>query len=174
MRILRPVILLALTVVLLLSSALTSYALETRPLKLNDDEQLMTDLVNNERASRGIDTLTADSRLVIFARSYAHEMAAHDFFSHVSPITGNLLSRINRAGFKYWVLAGENLADAPSTEDAFRALMESPSHRANLLNTTYDSIGIGAVDGGDFGTIYVQEFMAFESRKAASKAADKP
>ncbi|MDI6816554.1 MAG: CAP domain-containing protein [Actinomycetota bacterium] len=142
-------------------------------MKLNEDEKIMLDLVNSERASRGIKTLAADSRLVIFARSYAHEMAAHDFFSHVSPITGNLLSRVNRAGFKYWVLAGENLADAPSSEDAFRALMESPSHKANLLNPTYDPIGIGAVDGGDYGTIYVQEFMAFESRKATSKAAGK-
>jgi uncharacterized protein YkwD len=155
--------------VLLMGSTLTSHALETHPIKLNEDEKIMLDLVNSERASYGINTLATDSRLVNFARSYANEMAAHDFFSHVSPITGNLLSRINRAGFKYWVLGGENLAEAPSVEEAFQALLESPSHRANMLNPIYSCMGIGAVDGGEYGTIYVQEFMAFETRKTASE-----
>lgn len=173
MGIIRLTILLAFTIVLMLSSTLTSHALELCPMTLNEDEQIMLDLVNVERTSHEINTLTADSRLVVFARSYANEMADRDFFSHVSPITGNLLSRVNKAGFKHWVLAGENLADAPSAEDAFQALMESPSHRANLLNPTYDAMGIGAVDGGDYGTIFVQEFMAFENRKATFRAASK-
>ena len=157
----------------LLGSSLASYSLEARPLKLNEDEIMMLELVNGERASRGINTLTSDSRLVTFARSYANELATHDFFSHVSPITGNLLARVNRAGFKHWVLAGENLAEAHSVEDAFQALMESPSHKVNMLDPRYGSIGVAAVEGGDYGSIYVQEFMAFYSFKATSKSSSK-
>lgn len=173
MRVLRSAIFLVLTLVFLLGSILASYALEARPLKLNEDEMMMLEYVNSERASRGINTLTADLRLVTFARSYAHEMATRDFFSHVSPITGNLLARVNRAGFKHWVLAGENLADAHSVKDAFQALMESPSHKVNMLDPRYSSMGVAAVEGGDYGSIYVQEFMAFENIKATSQSSSK-
>jgi uncharacterized protein YkwD len=54
--------------------------------------------------------------------------------------------------------AGENLALAPTTEFAHDGLMNSPGHRANILNGQFRRVGIGVMDGGIYGKMFVQEF----------------
>ena len=54
--------------------------------------------------------------------------------------------------------AGENLALAPTTEFAHEGLMNSPGHRANILNGQFRRVGIGVLDGGIYGKMFVQEF----------------
>jgi len=54
--------------------------------------------------------------------------------------------------------AGENLAGAPTVEMAHNSLMNSPGHRANILNANFTKIGIGVVSGGPYGKMFVQMF----------------
>jgi uncharacterized protein YkwD len=80
-------------------------------------------------------------------------MAAHNYFSHDSPITGHTaFSLMNKHGVPYaW--AGENLAKNNYPIDqtvgvADEALFNSPGHRANILNARYTDVGIAlTVDG---------------------------
>jgi len=53
---------------------------------------------------------------------------------------------------------GENLAGAIDVKTAHNALMDSPGHKANILYSEFTEIGIGIVDGGRWGKIYVQLF----------------
>jgi hypothetical protein len=124
------------------------------------DEAYMLELLNQARNQAGLPSLYAEQRLTDFARAYSSEMIQYNFFSHVSPVSGNLQQRIAARGITGWKLAGENLAKAPSVDVAFDALMNSQGHRENILNQSFNCVGIGVVKSG--GTLYItQEFMYF-------------
>lgn len=55
--------------------------------------------------------------------------------------------------------AGENLAGAPTAEAAHKGLMNSPGHRANILNSNFTEIGIGMAKGSQYGIIFTQQFI---------------
>lgn len=129
---------------------------------ISADEQYMLNLLNKERRSSGLNALEIDPKLELMARRYCQEMIDHSFFSHSSPISGELLDRVNAAGVPDgWLLAGENLAGAPTVEAAFEGLMNSPSHKDNMLEPKYTHVGIGVVDGGAYGKMFAQEFIAY-------------
>lgn len=149
----------ALIIALLVSSPAFS-------ITLSADEQYMLNLVNKERRANGLNALEIDPQLGIMARRYSREMITHDFFSHTSPVSGELLDRVHAAGVADgWLLAGENLAGAPTVESAFAGLMNSPSHRENILEPKYTHVGIGVVDGGPYGKMFTQEFIAYPKTK---------
>lgn len=120
-------------------------------------EVQMFNLVNHERTIRGLSPVKADASLLILARSYASKMFAEGYFSHYTPDGKSPFDRMNESGITY-THAGENLALAPSTELAHQGLMNSPGHRANILSPDYKKVGIGVIDGGIYGKMYVQEF----------------
>ncbi len=124
------------------------------------DEAHIIQLVNQARNSAGLPSLYAETGLTDFARSYSSEMIQYNFFSHVSPVSGDLKQRIKARGISGWKLAGENLAKAPSVDAAFTALMNSTGHRENILRAEFNCIGIGIVRGSD-GLYITQEFMQF-------------
>ncbi len=121
-------------------------------------EQIMFGLVNRERTSRGIPALSWDSKLNILARSYGDVMFENGFFAHTSAVDGSTpAERADKAGISYMVI-GENLAFAPDVYVAHQGLMNSPGHRANILSKDYHRVGIGVIDGGVYGKMFVQEF----------------
>jgi uncharacterized protein YkwD len=120
-------------------------------------EQTMLTLVNGERTSRGLSPLVLDAALQELARSYAKEMFQQGYFSHYDPEGRSPFDRMNEAGITY-MNAGENLALAPSVDLAHQGLMNSPGHRANILSPNYQKVGIGVMDGGIYGKMFVQEF----------------
>lgn len=129
---------------------------------LTPDEQDMLDLLNREREANGLKPLEIDYRLERMARLYCQEMISYEFFSHTSPVSGKLLDRVVDSGVPDgWLIAGENLAGAPTTDLAFKGLMNSPAHKANMLEEEYTHVGIGVVDGGPYGKMFVQEFIAY-------------
>lgn len=129
---------------------------------LTTDEQYMLNLLNKERRANGLNALEIDPKLTYMARRYSQEMITHDFFSHTSPVSGELLDRVQASGVPDgWLLAGENLAGAPTVESAFQGLMESPSHKDNMLEAKYTHVGIGVIDGGPYGKMFSQEFIAY-------------
>ncbi len=84
-------------------------------------------------------------------------MFRNGYFSHDSPTTGSPFDRINAAGISY-VVAGENLALAPTLSVAHEGLMDSPGHRANILEPSFGRAGIGAIRSPGRGTMYTQLF----------------
>jgi Cysteine-rich secretory protein family/Family of unknown function (DUF5719) len=139
----------------------------------SNEEARMIQLVNQARNSAGLPSLYAEQQLTDLARSFSSEMYLYNFFSHVSPVSGTLQQRISARGITGWTLAGENIAKAPSVDMAFEALMNSPSHRENILRRDFNCIGIGIVQGGN--CLYItQEFMRFSPIPASADRAAAP
>jgi uncharacterized protein YkwD/uncharacterized membrane protein required for colicin V production len=121
------------------------------------DEDGMLALVNQERTGRGFVALQMDDSLRAVARAHALDMFQRGYFAHVTPEGIDPFQRMDAAGIHYRT-AGENLALAPTLQVAHDGLMNSPGHRANILNTQWIKVGIGVLDGGIYGKMFVQEF----------------
>ncbi len=125
---------------------------------LNADEQKMLSLVNSARASAGLNPLQADMSLVKLARLKGQDMINKNYFSHTSPTYGSPFDMMKAAGVSYRY-AGENLAGASTVDSAHTNLMNSPGHRANILKGSFTKVGIGVVNGGPYGKMFVQMFI---------------
>ncbi len=122
-----------------------------------DLEAEMLELVNRERAKAGLAPLAPDPELTAVARKHSADMFARSYFSHNSPEGKTPFDRMKEANINF-LAAGENLALAPTVEIAHTGLMNSPGHRANILNTKFGRVGIGIMDGGRRGLMVSQEF----------------
>ncbi len=122
-----------------------------------DLEYEMLLLVNAERKQRGLKLLNIDEELKKVARAHSADMLTRGYFSHKTPEGKDPFQRMKQAGITY-KKAGENLAYASTLAEAHKGLMNSPSHRAAILNTSFGRIGIGIVDGGKNGLMISQEF----------------
>ena len=120
-------------------------------------EQAMLDLINRERTSNGLQPLVMDPELVLVARAHADDMFKRGYFAHDTPEGVDPFQRMDAANIQYR-LAGENLALAPTLDIAHNGLMNSPGHRANILKDGFGKVGIGVLDGGLYGKMFVQEF----------------
>src|SRR5581483_4765509 len=107
-------------------------------------EAVIARLVNADRARAGLQPLALDERLSRVARAHSSDMQAHGFLGHISPTTGSAADRLRRAGVDAQLVL-ENVARAYSPGEAERGLMDSPGHRANLLNSEVTLLGVGAV-----------------------------
>ena len=124
-------------------------------------EPNILDLTNVSRASQGLAPLESNAQLAVSAEHKAQDMLANHYFAHNSPTGKSPWDWIMSAGYVYED-AGENLAvhytTAESVEDGW---MQSPGHRANILNKTYTQVGIGIARGqfeGAETTFVVQHF----------------
>jgi uncharacterized protein YkwD len=130
----------------------------TPTLKVDEQaEQKMFDLVNSERVKVGLKKLVWDDKIRDVARAYSRDMFERRYFSHISPEGKDVGDRLNEAKIGFFV-AGENLAYAPDVLRAHEGLMNSPGHRANILNSQFGKIGIGVIDGGIYGQMFTQNF----------------
>jgi uncharacterized protein YkwD/uncharacterized membrane protein required for colicin V production len=120
-------------------------------------EEDMLALVNKERAERGLSTLEMDPELRLVARAHAEDMFERGYFAHNTPEGTDPFDRMRAANIIFG-LAGENLALAPTLNMAHEGLMNSPGHRANILRDGFNKVGIGVLDGGIYGKMFVQEF----------------
>jgi uncharacterized protein YkwD/uncharacterized membrane protein required for colicin V production len=117
----------------------------------------ITLLVNEAREVAGLPMLTWSAALTDVATAYATEMATEGFFSHNSPTTGDVGDRLTDAGIGFRT-AGENLAWGPTVDRVHTGLMNSPTHRANILNSQFRNVGIGVMRG-PLGLMVVQVFQ---------------
>ncbi|QHJ00216.1 hypothetical protein GT347_20870 [Xylophilus rhododendri] len=120
-------------------------------------EAQMLELLNAERERAGLRPLAADPDTVEVSRAHGRDMFARHYFSHETPEGATPFDRLRQAGIRFRA-AGENLALAPTLERAHQGLMDSPGHRANILNPLFGRVGIGIVDGGRHGLIVTQTF----------------
>ena len=130
-------------------------------------------LVNGERSERGLVAVERAGALEAAARRHAADMVARRYFAHVSPTGGTVDKRARRAGYltaPCWVV-GEDLGwappDAATAQAVVDAWMDSPSHRAVILDPSFRDIGIGLVDrapvGNGPGATFVLELGAMTS-----------
>ncbi|WP_328940712.1 CAP domain-containing protein [Streptomyces sp. NBC_00250] len=110
-------------------------------------------LVNAERAKAGCGPLTANATLTRAAQGHSDDMAARDFFDHTNPDGDGPGERVTDAGYP-WSTYGENIAMGQSSpESVMDSWMNSPGHRANILNCSFKEIGIGIhSEGGPYWT----------------------
>lgn len=105
------------------------------------------ELSNQVRQSQGLPPLTEDTRLTLAAQRKAEDMAARGYFSHASPDGSSAIDRIRLAGYPVRY-AAENLAvHFTNAQDVQRGWMNSPSHRAILLDPRYEDSGVGVASG---------------------------
>ncbi|WP_411789942.1 CAP domain-containing protein [Halobacillus rhizosphaerae] len=123
-------------------------------------EKKVVQLVNDERAKQGLDPLKMNNRLSGLAHMKSKDMADNNYFSHTSPTYGSPFEMMKQFDFNYRT-AGENIAAGQRTpESVVQGWMNSPGHRANILNESFTQIGVGYVEGsGQYGTYWTQEFI---------------
>jgi uncharacterized protein YkwD len=119
-------------------------------------------LTNRERKQNGGTSLTYNSRLTAAAKAKLDDMFAGQYFEHISPEGHGPGYIIDKAGYKY-IVVGENLALGNFKDNAslVKAWMDSPGHRANILNTRFTEIGVAVGEGmynGKKTWLAVQEF----------------
>ncbi|MFI8191525.1 CAP domain-containing protein [Streptomyces sp. NPDC085946] len=123
----------------------------------NGPEAQVLALVNQERAEAGCSPVTANDRLTRAADDYSDVMAASGVMSHTGPDGSTMAGRVEAAGYR-WATLGENIArgqaDAASVMESW---MNSPGHRANILNCAFQELGVG-VHFGDNGPWWTQNF----------------
>jgi hypothetical protein len=121
----------------------------------------LVDLANKDRAEESLSTLTVSELLTQAAQAKANDMAERGYFSHTSPDGSQPWKWIQDAGYEY-ASAGENLAvNFSDSEKVENAWMDSPGHRANILNAKFTEIGIATAVGeykGRRTTFVVQMF----------------
>ena len=172
-HILREVSILALTLVVVLVFGFSVF--QAVLVRTNEEflaavvPAVLTDLANEDRAEAGLSSLTTNPVLAEAARMKAEDMAEHEYFAHVSPQGLEPWYWFYRAGYTF-TKAGENLAvDFTDSHDVNEAWMDSPGHRANIMNGAFTEIGIAAVSGTFEGrkTIFVVQMFGTPALAAA-------
>jgi uncharacterized protein YkwD len=113
-------------------------------------------LVNQERAQVGCSPVAANSALTDLAQAFSEDMAERGFFDHTSPDGASPWDRAAKAGITD--LGGENIARGQADAAAvMEAWMNSPGHKANILNCDFKTLGVG-VHIGAGGPWWTQDF----------------
>lgn len=125
---------------------------------LNPQEQQLFDLVNRERASRGLAPLQLDARLTYLARLKSQDMIDHNYFAHESPTYGRSGEMLRAAGVNF-SLAAENIGIGGSIRAIFNAFMDSSGHRNKIVSSRYSRTGIGVIYQPGRGFLVTQLFV---------------
>jgi uncharacterized protein YkwD len=117
-------------------------------------------LVNVERATAGCKPLVTSTVLARVALAHSRDMAVRGYFAHDSQDGRSPFDRMRAAGYRGTTM-GENIAAGQTTAAAvMRAWMNSPGHRANILNCSYRELGVGYHAGGSMRHYWTQNFGA--------------
>lgn len=111
-------------------------------------------LVNQKRVQAGLKPLSVNTNLQKVAQVKANDMAQNGYFDHTSPTYGTPFKMMKTYGITY-TYAGENIAKGQSSAaEVMSDWMNSPGHKANILNKNFTQIGVGLKNG-----VWVQEFI---------------
>lgn len=105
---------------------------------------------NNRRSANGVSSLSLNSKLNQAAQDKATDMRNRNYWSHNTPDGQEPWVFIDAVGYVY-TKAGENLAYGYPTSDAtVTGWMNSPSHKANMLDPTFTEVGFGFINSENF------------------------
>jgi uncharacterized protein YkwD len=113
--------------------------------KIASLERELFNATNRERMAHGVPTLRWNDSLAVAARKHAGEMAAKDTLSHQFAGEPSLPSRVKQTGARF-VWLSENVALGPNPSFIHAEFVKSPPHRANILDTDMDVMGVGIVE----------------------------
>ncbi len=119
----------------------------------------LADGTNAARVSNGLPTLQVDPLLTQAAKEKVNDMVTKNYFAHVSPDGVTPWYWFGQVGYDF-TYAGENLAvDFSDSQDVTTAWLNSPEHRANILNANFTQVGIAIATGTIEGhpAVYVAE-----------------
>ena len=112
-------------------------------------------LVNIERKKAGLSELKHNWELSRVARYKSEDMRDKGYFSHTSPTYGSPFKMMKSFGISYRT-AGENIAKGQTTPAAVvKGWMNSPGHRANILNSSFTEIGVGYASGNYWTQMFI-------------------
>lgn len=115
-------------------------------------------LVNIERQKEGLQPLVASAELSNVARKKSEDMAKNNYFSHTSPTYGSPFEMMKSFGIKYNT-AGENIARGQLTaQSVVNGWMNSSGHRANIINPSFNKIGVGHFKSSNGTNYWTQMF----------------
>ena len=144
------------TTIAALLAAATLFAVPA--LAATADEQALYALVAQDRANYGLNVPVLDEELCRMARLRTRDMLDNNYCGHVSPTYGTVRNLLDLYGVSYQC-ATENVGRSRDVAHSNAAFLSSPSHRRNVLTTTYTRVGIGvSVMPGGF--VYVCEIFA--------------
>jgi uncharacterized protein YkwD len=109
-------------------------------------ETAMLGDIDQARSAMGLAPVRGDPVLQRAAREHSLDMYRRHYFSHRTPDGRTPYERLTADGATY-VTAGENIAFAPDVAQGWRSLMQSPEHRANVLNPDFHCVGVGIYRG---------------------------
>lgn len=145
--------------------SLAADAAKDGPCNVPEDPERLADqvlqLVNLERADADLPPVVRSPVLDKIADDYACRMIADGFFDHFDPATGYGPGDRAVAGEYSFFAVGENLAAGQETPgEVMKVWMESPAHRAIILDEKWSEIGLSVRLGGEYSIYWVQEFGA--------------
>lgn len=120
-------------------------------------EQIAYNLLNQDRNSNSLASLTLDPTLCELARIKSNDMRDNNYFAHESPTYGNVSAMLTTFGYSFSA-AGENIAHHATVEKAQTAFMSSTGHRKNILSSSWTKVGIG-VSYDAQGYVYVTQIF---------------
>lgn len=116
----------------------------------------MLGYINADRAKANLAPLALDTNLNSGAYLKSQDMAVNKYFDHNSPTYGSPFEMMKSLGITYR-MAGENIAKNVSVKGAHEAFMNSPGHKANILNSAYHKVGLGFYQSGSY--LYVTQWF---------------
>ena len=133
-------------------------AANSGPAQIGNAESILLDAANRDRAAHGLQPLQWDAALANSARLHAQQMAQRNALSHKFPGEASMKERAMQAGARFSLIA-ENVAEGPTAAGLHTQWMNSPPHRANLLDKDLNSVGIAVVQRGNI--LFAVEDFAF-------------
>jgi uncharacterized protein YkwD len=125
---------------------------------LDSEEAKFLDLINTYRAQNGLSPLALSATLSQAAQWMSDDMASNDFLDHTDTDGRDPFTRMQDFGYSANSM-GENVAAGNADAQAtFTQWKNSPPHNANMLNATYQAIGIGRAQGGTYGWYWTNDF----------------
>lgn len=133
--------------------------IDTTTVNSTTDSALKTiTLVNQQRTQLKGTALIHDKELSKVAQAKAQDMAKNNYFAHTSPVYGSTGQLLDAFNYK-WTAYGENIAKGQLTpEEVVQDWMDSPTHRANIVNPKFTHIGTGYATDTNGTTYWVHEF----------------
>jgi uncharacterized protein YkwD len=126
-------------------------------------ERIAFDLVNAKRSELGLGPLAWNDGLLKAARDHSQSMAEFKYFSHRGHDGKMVSDRADKAGVGKWRSIGENIAFNRGYSDpiskAVQLWLDSPSHRQNMLDSTWKESAIGVAVAPDGSYYFTQVFL---------------
>ncbi|MDB5260495.1 MAG: hypothetical protein JWN37_726 [Candidatus Nomurabacteria bacterium] len=175
-RELSVAIILFVSIFLLGASAGSSFFINKTVKGASIAASVLVDLANDNRLAYNEEPLTINPLLVQAATLKGQDMAKEGYFAHESPSGVTPWHWFDTVGYKF-LYAGENLAiNYTDSTEVDTAWMNSPGHRANLLNVNFREVGIATIEGvyNNYPTIFVVQMFGTPAKASATSVKAAP